>query len=127
MAQVGEPLVRLMRVVLSNGATVRMTTVTRRKDPVFSRLDIYNHGKWVNKVETDETDNAKANWAPDFSKFYEKFKYSAAEQGASAGGEQPAPPAATAPAQVAPGAGNGAAAATGKGGGNKGGAAAPAK
>lgn len=78
---------RQMRAVLSNGATIRFATVARRSRPFFLPMDIFNHGKWINRVETDATTQATEDWAPDFSKFYNKFRQGAASDKDGSGQE----------------------------------------
>jgi hypothetical protein len=67
------PLPRLMSIVLSNGATIRVLTSANRTRPAFLNSDMLNHSMWLKDSAAPDEDNKKDT--ADFSKFYKKFGY----------------------------------------------------
>lgn len=73
MNKAGTPLVKYLRLVLSNGGTMRIPTVSQRKRALVATVDIYSHAHWEHKIETEDMEAARKNFAPDFSAFYKKY------------------------------------------------------
>lgn len=46
-----QPVQRLMTVVLSNGATLRMPTAAARTTPYRANQDLFQHACWLVKVK----------------------------------------------------------------------------
>ncbi|KXZ43435.1 hypothetical protein GPECTOR_90g521 [Gonium pectorale] len=69
------PLMRTLRLVLSNGASITVPTTLRTDKPYFLNFDVYNRNLWRTRIKgeaaVDETEEA----APDRTKgFYARFQ-----------------------------------------------------
>lgn len=67
------PLPRMMTIVLSNGATLRLPTAAARERPYFMNTDFLNHSMWL-KGSGVVAEQTKKD-TEDFSKFYKKFGF----------------------------------------------------
>eukprot|EP00195_Chlamydomonas_chlamydogama_P012004 CAMPEP_0202894868 /NCGR_PEP_ID=MMETSP1392-20130828/4167_1 /ASSEMBLY_ACC=CAM_ASM_000868 /TAXON_ID=225041 /ORGANISM="Chlamydomonas chlamydogama, Strain SAG 11-48b" /LENGTH=184 /DNA_ID=CAMNT_0049579685 /DNA_START=46 /DNA_END=601 /DNA_ORIENTATION=- len=84
----GSPLIRYFTLVLTNGATLRLPTVTERSKPLFSNFDIFNHTLWDHKIKTEASLEAEKNFLPDMSDYYSKFTKDQARKSIKASGKQ---------------------------------------
>eukprot|EP00775_Hariotina_reticulata_P005205 gene5205-5443_t len=67
------PAMKLMKVVLSNGAHLAMPTPALKTRPFYATQDLFQHNAWAVKVAGLEGADAARAKKVDFSAFYSKF------------------------------------------------------
>ncbi|GBG00043.1 hypothetical protein Rsub_12868 [Raphidocelis subcapitata] len=81
-----KPAVRLMTVVLSNGATLRMPSAAGRTKPYIATQDLFQHNVWTVKAKGAEAAAAGRVRQVDFSDFYKRFGLGDDDAGDAPGG-----------------------------------------
>lgn len=73
-AEPASPLLYHLRLVLTNGASITLPTVSRREKPLFATFDPFNHNLWQHAIKTEAALDAEQRYSPDYSSFYKKSK-----------------------------------------------------
>ncbi|PNW80893.1 hypothetical protein CHLRE_07g334025v5 [Chlamydomonas reinhardtii] len=71
-----KPLMRSLRVVLSNGASITVPSSLRGRaeKPYFLNFDIHNHSVWRHNIKAEVEQDSASQEAPDRTRgFYDKF------------------------------------------------------